>query len=368
VDAALCKKRIEKAQAQLKRSGADVLYVFSAVNILYFSGAPMGPSDRVVALLVPREGEPWLVVPGFEGARTEAAKPVGQVITWEEHEDPFALIAQTLTKNGLGSATLALDGETWFWVLEGLRAALPRAEFLNGEPLINRCRMIKSPEELALMEQACANTGKALAAAVAEFREGMTETEFGRLMADKYRTEAGVEAGALVQSGPRAADPHIPTGERPIVHGDAVVIDTGCRVEGFCSDVSRTLMVGRVPDEVAKAWVTLKDAQQAALDAIRPGATCGSIDAAARDWLDARGYGKYFVHRLGHGIGFAGHEYPYLVGGSDVVLEPGVTTTVEPGIYVPGRFGMRIEDVMVVTDDGCRLLSHMIPRDTNWAG
>jgi len=366
VDATLCRQRVEKAQAQLKRSGADVLYVFAGVNILYFSGAHMGPSDRVVAFMIPREGEPWLIVPGFEGHRTEESKAVGQVITWEEHESPFERIAETLKSNGLGSATLALDGETWLWVHEGLRAALPDADFLNGEPLINRCRMIKSPEELALMEQACANTGKALAAAVAAFQEGMTETEFSKLMADKYRSEAGVAGGALVQSGPRAADPHIPTGDRPIVRGDAVVIDTGCRVEGFFSDVSRTLIVGDLPDEVAKAWAALKDAQQAAFDAIRPGATCGSIDDAARNWLEARGYGEYFIHRLGHGIGFQGHEYPYLVKGSDVVLEPGVTTTVEPGIYVPGKFGLRIEDVMAVTDDGCRVLSHMIPRDTIW--
>jgi len=366
VDPALCTQRVDKARTQLEQAGADLLYVFGGPSILYFSGAPMGPSDRVVAFIIARDAEPWFIVPAFEAHRTEQAKALGCVVAWEEHEDPFKLIADTLTNNGLARATVALDGETSLWVHEGLRSALPGATFINGRPLINRCRMIKSPQELDLIEQACAKTGAALTAAIADFNEGMTETEFSRLVGEKYRSEANIAGGALVQSGPRASDPHIPTGDRPIVSGDAVVIDSGCRLEGFFSDISRTLMVGDIPQETRKAWTTLKDAQQAAFDAIRPGATCGSIDDAARGWLDERGYGQYFLHRLGHGIGYNGHEYPYLVKGSDVVLEPGVTSTVEPGIYVPGRFGMRIEDVIAVTDDGCRILSHMIPRDTPW--
>jgi len=368
VNAALCRERIEKAQALLEETGADVLYASSRANIPYFSGAGGGPGDRVCAFIISRDAEPWFIVPGFEGNRFRQAKLVGEVLTWEEDESPFKLIADTLKKHGLGAAKIALDGETWLWVQEGLRAALPDAEFINGEPLINRCRMIKNAKELVLMEEACAKTGKALMAAIGQFQEGLTETEFHALISAKYKSEAGVNAGALVQSGPRAADPHIPTGDRPIVRGDAVVLDTGCNVGGFCSDVSRTLMVGEVSEEIQKAWTVLKDAQQAAFDAIKPGATCGSIDQAARQWLQDRGYGEYFLHRLGHGIGYQGHEYPYLVNGSDVVLEPGVTTTVEPGIYVAGKFGMRIEDVMVVTDTGCRILSQMIPRDTPWPG
>ncbi len=359
---ALCREHIEKARAQLEHSGADLLYLSAAANTLYFSGTAKGPTDRVVAFMIAREGEPWYVVPGFEGNQTEQAKLVGDVRRWEEHESPFKLIADILKAHRLDTATIALDGETWHWVVDGLRDALPNATFINGEPLINQCRMRKNDRELAFMEEACANTGQAIANAVAEFAEGMTEIEFGQLFVRKYK-ELGFAAGSMVQSGPRASDPHIPNGDRRIVRGDAVVLDTGCKVEGYCSDVSRTLMVGAVSDEIKKAWSVLKDAQQAAFDAIRPGATCESIDAAARDWLAERGYGDYFLHRLGHGIGLKGHEYPYLVKGSTVPLEPGVTTTVEPGIYVPGRFGLRIEDVMAVTEDGCRVLSHMIPRD-----
>jgi len=366
VDAALCKERVEKARSQLKASGADALYIFSSANMRYFSGARMGPSDRVAAFIISREAEPWFIVPAFEGNRTKGAAALGEVIPWEEHEDPFERIASTLKKNGLGAAKVALDGETWLWVLEGLRRALPDVEFVNGERLINGCRMFKNAKELAYMERACAHAGQALTAAIADFKEGMTETEFAQLLSQKYKSEAGVIGGGLVQSGPRASDPHIHTGDRPIVRGDAVVLDTGTGVEGFHSDVSRTLMVGDVPEEVQKAWAALKDSQQAAFDAIRPGATCESIDAAARRWLDERGYGEYFTHRLGHGIGFEGHEAPYLVKGNTLKLEPGMTTTVEPGIYVPGRFGMRIEDDIAVTDDGCRILSHMIPRDTPW--
>jgi len=365
MDEALCREHIAKARAQLEQSGADLLYLSAAANTLYFSGTAKGPSDRVAAFMIARDGEPWFVVPGFEGHQTEQARLVGDIRRWEEHESPFELIADILKANRLDTGTIALDGEAWYWVVEGLRKALPGATFINGEPLINQCRMRKNDRELAFMEEACAKTGQAIANAVAAFTEGLTEIDFGDLFRRKYR-ELGFSSSSMVQSGPRASDPHMPNGDRPIVRGDAVVLDTGCSVEGYSSDISRTLMVGAVSDEVKKAWAVLKDAQQAAFDAIRPGATCESVDAAARDWLAERGYGDYFLHRLGHGIGLKGHEYPYLVKGSTVPLEPGVTTTVEPGIYVPGRFGLRIEDVMAVTDHGCRVLSHMIPRDFAW--
>lgn len=365
MDEALCKEHIEKVRAQLEQAGVDAVYVTSPANNTYFVGAPMGPGDRVMATIIARDDAPCLVVPGFEENRIKNVRVLGDTVAWEEHEDPFALVADVLAKRGLDAGTIALDGQTWYWVLEGLRRALPNATFVNGQPLIDRCRMVKNERELGLIEQACAKTGEAFARAVAAFKEGMTELEFGQVIADKYR-ELGVMSGSLVQSGPRASDPHIPAGDRPIVRGDAVVLDSGCKVEGFGSDVSRTLMVGEVSDEIQKAWTTLKDSQQAAFDAIRPGATCESIDAAARNWLAERGYGDYFLHRLGHGLGLEGHEYPYFVGGNTLPLEPGVTMTVEPGIYVAGKWGMRIEDDIVVTDDGCRILSHMIPRDTPW--
>jgi Xaa-Pro dipeptidase len=366
MDEALCREHIEKLRTHLERAGADALYVTSPGSNLYYTGVPMGPSDRVMASIITRDNAPCLIVPGFEANRITNMRIVGEIASWEEHEDPFALIADVLAKLGCDSGTLALDGQTWYGVLEGLRQAMPNARFINGQPLIDRCRMIKNERELGFMEEACAITGKALASAVAELKEGMTELEFAELIAHKYRTEGGVHGGSLVQSGPSASDPHLAAGERPITRGDAVVLDSGCQLNDFCSDVTRTLMVGDVPDEVRTAWAVLKDAQQAALDAIRPGATCESIDAAARRWLTKRGYGDYFTHRLGHGIGLDGHEHPYLVGGNRLPLEPGITTTVEPGIYVPGKFGLRIEDVMVVTDDGCRVLSHTVPRDTHW--
>ncbi|MBN1917390.1 MAG: aminopeptidase P family protein [Verrucomicrobia bacterium] len=366
MDEALCREHIAKARAELDRSNVDVLYVSSAANNLYFTGAAVGPGDRVVALLLTRDGEPSLVVPGFEANRIRQDRLVGDIVSWEEHESPFALIADILHEKGLASGRIALDGQTWYWVVQGLREALPQVEFVNGEPLINRCRMRKNEREIGFLEQACAITAKVLTAAVAQFRPGMTELEFAEVISNNY-LERGHQSGSLVQSGPRASDPHAPAGDRPIVLGDAVVLDSGCRVEGFCSDISRTLLVGKVSGEISKAWSVLKDAQQAALDAIRPGATCESIDATARNWLAERGYGDYFLHRLGHGIGIEGHEYPYLVGGNTLPLEPGVTTSVEPGIYVPGKFGMRIEDVMVVTDDGCRVLSPTAPRDMAWS-
>jgi Xaa-Pro dipeptidase len=365
MDEALCREHIAKVHTQLEQAAVDVLYVTSPASNTYFTGVSMGPSDRVAASIVTRDDEPCLVVPGFEANRIKHVRVIGDIVSWEEHESPFALIADVLAKRGLNSGTIALDGQTWYWVLEGLRQALPNARFINGQPLIDRCRMIKNERELGFIEQACVKTGTAFANAVAAFTEGMTEVEFGDLIADKYDDE-GVSGGSLVQSGPRASDPHIPPGDRRIVRGDAVVLDSGCRVEDYTSDVSRTLMVGEVSEEIQKAWTALKDSQQAAFDAIRPGATCESIDAAARNWLAERGYGDYFLHRLGHGLGLDGHEHPYFVGGNTLPLEPGVTMTVEPGIYVAGKWGMRIEDDIVVTDDGCRILSHMIPRDTPW--
>ncbi len=356
----ICNDHIKKIRAGLRNVGADCLFAFSGTNIYYTSGCRIGPSDRLAAVIIPLDGEITIVSPGFEGARISREKLLGEVKTWEEDEDPFDLVAQIFRDKGLADGTIAVDDQLWFRVYERMRNDTPGANWINGGDIIAKARWMKSEEELQCIETACKYVAKGIELALKELKPGMSELDFSRIIGEKIDKVGGpVNGGALVQSGPNASDPHHPTDKRILQNGDAVVIDSGCKVDGFCADISRTLMIGKVDDEMRKAWEILKDAQQVSIDAVKPGVTCENIDAAARDYLEERGYGEYFTHRTGHGLGMEGHEPPYMVKGNKKTLEPGMSFTIEPGIYVPDKFGMRIEDDIACTESGPRMLSIM---------
>ncbi len=353
----ICRDHIRKIRAGLNEIGADCFFAFSGTNIYYTSACHIGPSDRLAAVIIPAEGEITIVSPGFEGARMRREKLVGGVQTWEEDEDPFDLVAQIFRDKGLADGIISVDDELWFRVYERMKIDSPGIKWVNGGDVIAKARWTKCEEELQCIETACDYVAKGIENALAELKAGMSELDFSALIARKIHEVGKVEGGALVQSGSNASDPHHPTDKRILKDGDAVVIDSGCRVDGFYSDISRTLMIGKVSDEIKKAWEVLKDAQQVSIDSVKPGITCESVDAAARDYLEERGYGQYFIHRTGHGLGMEGHEPPYMVKGNKQILEPGMSFTIEPGIYVPNKFGMRIEDDIAVTETGPRMLS-----------
>ncbi|WP_426284862.1 M24 family metallopeptidase [Luteibacter sp. E-22] len=350
--------RIEHARTLLHDIGADALLVGAGNSLRYFTGIPWGATERLVALLLPRRGEPVLVCPAFEegSLRAVMAHPV-ELAMWEEHEDPQALVANRLA--AAGGRILALDPAAPFGVFEALRRVFPYGEVVDGTAVIDGCRMSKSEAELALMKQATAMTLQVQRLAAGMLHEGIGTGEVKRFIDEAHRA-LGADNGStfcIVQFGHATAFPHGIPGEQYLKLGDLVLIDTGCSVQGYQSDITRSYVFGTPDADQARIWDLERAAQQAAFDAVRPGVPCADIDAAARRVLEAGGLGPGYrlpglPHRTGHGCGLAIHEAPYLVRGNRTPLGLGMCCSNEPMIVVPGRFGIRLEDHFYVTGDG----------------
>lgn len=359
--------RIEHARTLIHDLGADALLVGAGNSLRYFTGIPWGATERLVALLLPRRGEPVLICPAFEegSLRAVMAHPVGLAM-WEEHEDPQALVANCLA--AAGGRVLALDPAAPFGVFEALRRVFPYGEIVDGTVVIDGCRMSKSAAELALMKQATAMTLQVQRLAAGMLHEGIGTGEVKRFIDDAHRA-LGADNGStfcIVQFGHATAFPHGIPGEQYLKRGDLVLIDTGCSVQGYQSDITRSYVFGTPDADQARIWELERAAQQAAFDAVRPGVPCADIDAAARRVLEAGGLGPGYrlpglPHRTGHGCGLAIHEAPYLVRGNRTPLGPGMCCSNEPMIVVPGRFGIRLEDHFYVTGDGAAWFTQPSP-------
>jgi Xaa-Pro dipeptidase len=274
---------------------------------------------------------------------------------WQEDENPGELVAKWLTERGIRTGRVGIEENTRFTYYDKLRHAAPTLEFLSGDPITIGCRGVKSEHELELMRLACEITCDVYKAVFASIREGMSQRDIANLLNLGFRTAGQGGGGGLILLGKWAALPHGTTQPQQLREGEPILIDAGTSVEGYDSDVTRTAVLGKPSDKLQKAFETLHKAQEAALDAARAGRLSGTVDDAARAVVVNAGYGagyKAFTHRLGHGIGLDGHEHPYLVRGSKTVLEPGMTFSNEPGIYIVGEYGIRLEDDMVVTRDG----------------
>jgi Xaa-Pro dipeptidase len=333
----------------------DLLYVTPGTTLGYYVGTPWGLSERIVALLVPREGDPMMVCPGFEEARLrEQLRWPIEVRVWQEDESPYALMAKWIAERGIRTGRVGVEETTRYVFFDGLRQAAPSLEYSSGNPVTVGCRAQKSEHELELMRLACGATFDAYKAAFASLREGMTQREVSEMISRGYE-KMGLEGYAIVLFGTAAALPHGSREEQVLREGVGVLIDGGTRVEGYESDVTRTSALGKPPEKLQRAFEIVRKAQDAALAAAVAGRECGSVDGAARKVIVDAGFGpsyKYFTHRLGHGIGLDGHESPYLVRGNTTILKPAMTFSNEPGIYVPGDYGMRCEDVMAIAESG----------------
>ena len=349
--------RIAKARDLMDRIGADALLVNAGASLRYFAGVPWGATERLVAMLVPRSDDPVVICPRFELGSLEADLAIpADFRLWEEDEDPYALVA------GLVSAgsTLALDPMLPFQMAERLRGAAPSLRLIDGAPVIDGCRMYKSPVEIALMQQAKTMTLEVHRRAAAILHEGISNREVVRFIDEAHRAiGASGSTFCIVQFGLGTAYPHGLPGERRLKEGELVLIDTGCSVDGYNSDITRTYAFGQVGDEERSMWALEKEAQAAAFDAAIPGATCESVDAAARRVLERAGLGPDYrlpglPHRTGHGIGLSIHEAAYLVRGDKTPLAEGMCFSNEPMIVVPDRFGIRLEDHFHMTAEGAR--------------
>jgi Xaa-Pro dipeptidase len=353
-------ERLERAGRLMAAHNLDAVFLSGGTDLAYFTAVDWWSSERTFGAVLNKKGLPIWVCPAFELDRARESVPSGHAIrTWEEHESPYALIRGIM--NDLGARRLGLSPGTAAFQMFGLKRDAPGVEQVDGAAVTEGCRGTKAAKEIAYMDLAAKITKLAYRKAFSQIREGMTPMDLAGLVAAAHE-KLGARGGGGPQFGPNTSYPHGSRAPQKIAEGTVVMVDGGGSVEGYSSDVTRTIVFGKPTEKMLRVWDIVKKAQTAALRACRPGAACQDVDAAARKVIEDAGYGpgyRYFAHRLGHGIGLDVHEYPYLVKGNTLKLEPGMTFSNEPGIYIAGEFGIRHEDSMVVTEDGARYLGGM---------
>ena len=361
--------RQERARKLMADQGMDAIVMMEGTSLRYFSGIRWWGGERTFAFVLPAKGSAFYVCPAFEEGRAReqiANAPDGanpDVRIWQEDESPYERLAQGLAEKGWSSGRIGLEETIRFVFADGIAKASPNTTISSATPVTAGCRMIKSAHEIALMRLAAQVTLAAYEAAYAAVKEGMTQPQLEDLVR-KAHDQLGFTGGADVQVGEFSAFPHGSVTPQVVHEGTIVLMDGGCSVEGYQSDITRTYVLGKATDKMKQVFDIVHRAQSAALAAARPGVECGSIDAAARKVITDAGYGpdyKYFTHRLGHGLGMDGHEWPYLVRGNPVKLQANITTSDEPGIYIRGEFGVRLEDDMHVTESGAELFTPQSP-------
>jgi Xaa-Pro dipeptidase len=357
--------RVEKARRLMAEEKIDALMLCSGMSLVYFTNINWSGGERLFSCVIPARGEPFFVCPAFEEDRAReqiALGPFGgtaDVRTWHEHESPYQRVAQGLQDRGIRTGRLGVEETVKFVFSDGVAKAATGITLTSGTPVTAGCRMIKDDHELELMQLASNVTLKAYEAAYKSLKEGMTQNDFARLVSSAH-ARLGFEGGAGVQVGEFSALPHGSITPQVVKEGTILLIDGGCNIEGYQSDLSRTFVLGKATDKMKQVFDIERKAQDAALAAAKPGVPCEAVDAAARKVIVDAGYGpdyKYFTHRVGHGIGMDWHEWPYLVRGNTTPLRPGMTFSDEPGIYLRGEFGVRLEDDMVITENGARLFT-----------
>ena len=362
-------ERQARARVLMSENELDAIVLMEGSSLKYFTGIRWWGGERLFALVLPARGAAFYVSPAFEEGRAReqiADAPDGKssdVRTWQEDESPYDRVAQGLRDRGIAAGRLGIEETIRFVFTEGIAKASPQATLSSATRVTAGCRMIKSVHELALMRLACQVTLTAYEAVYHALQEGMTQQHVSDLIDAAY-DQLGFPGEASVQVGTSSALPHGSPTPQLIRQGSIVMIDDGCTVEGYQSDITRTFVLGKASDKMKKVFDIVHSAQSAALAAARPGVECGAVDAAARKVISDTGYGpdyKYFTHRLGHGIGMDMHEWPYLVRGNHVKLKPHVTTSNEPGIYIRGEFGIRLEDDMHISENGAELFTPQSP-------
>jgi Xaa-Pro dipeptidase len=368
--------RVERAQQLMQQNKLNAIAVAGGTSLLYFSGVNWGNSERLFVMVLPVRGEPFFVAPAFEKDRSLEQIALGpfakspHVFTWEENENPYQVVAFALKERGLATGRIGIEERVQYVFAEGIAHAIPAATIASATEVTSGCRMIKSPAEIALMRLANSVTLQAYEAAWKSMREGMTQHEFAALVSSAHQ-KLGFQGGAGVQVGENSALPHGSVKPQVIREGTILLIDGGCSVEHYESDISRTFVLGKPTDKMKRVFDIVHQAQSAALAAAKSGVLCDAVDAAARKVVIDAGYGpgfKYFTHRVGHGIGMDGHEWPYLIGtntlqsgGKSIPLAAQMTFSDEPGIYIPGEFGVRLEDDMHILEDGAELFTPQSP-------
>ena len=363
IDAAERARRLSRVQALMKANGVGAVLIEPGASMIYFTGVRWHLSERLTCAILPVEGEPCIVTPFFEEPSVRLSLSVpAEIRTWNEDEDPLRVVAGFLRDRRLDRQPVGVEANVRFFATDRLRAVLPDVRLVSADRLVRACRMIKSPAELALMQAAADVTIAAYRWLHPRVEPGMTGRDVGALMDAATRKLGGAPEFSMALVGPDAALPHGGTAPRRIARGDVVLMDCGCTVQGYQSDVSRTFVVGTPSAEVRRVWDQVARGQQVAFAAAKLGAPAGSVDDAVRRYYESLGYGPGYrlpglSHRTGHGIGMEGHEPVNLVRGEATPLAPGICFSDEPGLYLPGKFGVRLEDCFHMTEAGAKWLS-----------
>jgi len=351
-------ERLVRVAEAVLAKGLDVLLLTPGPDLRYVTGYDAKQLERLTCLAVPAKGKPFLLVPQLE-LRAAQASPAGaldlEIVTWGETGQPFGMIASAVGD----PRSVALSDRMWALHVLQFRSAFPGAEQHLASTVLSPLRIRKSPAEIGALKAAGEAIDRVHANVPGWLRPGLSERQVGAKIAEAILAEGHVQVDfVIVGSGPNAASPHHEVSDRVIEDGDVVVVDIGGTMpSGYCSDCTRTYVVGQPPADFAKYYDVLYDAQEAATTSVRPGVTAESVDRTARGIITDAGYGEWFIHRTGHGIGLESHEDPYIVEGNTIPLEPGMAFSIEPGIY-PGPHGARIEDIVVCTEDGYQRMNN----------
>jgi Xaa-Pro dipeptidase len=368
--------RIERARELMTKNRIDAIVLANSTSSsVYFANLHLYGGERLWTLVIPARSKPFVVCPAFEEGRAHELLANGpladncDILTWQEDESPYAHLARGLKDRRLSTATIGLDEHMAFVFSEGIRSANPSLRVLSATPITAGCRMIKSAHEVECMRLACRATLLVYRAVAQSVHPGMTTSDVHRLIAAAYR-RIGFEGDASLNVDEYTALPHGSRQPQTLREGSILMLDDGCSVEGYQSDITRTFVLGKATDKMLSVFDLVRKAQTAALHAAHPGTPTAEVDTAARKVIVDGGYGpafKYFTHRLGHGIGLDGHEWPYFVRNNmygwdmNPKLQASMTLSDEPGIYIPGEFGIRLEDDLVVTENGAELLTPQCP-------
>jgi Xaa-Pro dipeptidase len=362
-------QRQNRARELMRENDLAAIVLMEGTSLRYFTGIRWWGGERLFAMVLPQKGAPFYVCPAFEEGRAHeqiAQTPGGEtadVRVWQEDENPYERLAQGLRDGSMASGRIGLEENMKYVFSDGIARTAAQAKVVSATPVTAGCRMIKSAHELALMRLAAQVTLAVYEAVYRSLREGMTQAQAEQLIGAAYG-RMGFPGEASVEVGEFSAYPHGSATPQVIREGSIVMIDDGCAVEGYQSDITRTFVLGKASDKMKRVFEIVHRAQAAALAAARPGMECGAIDAAARKVITDADYGpdyKYFPHRFGHGMGMDGHEWPYLVRGNSTKLQANMTTSNEPGIYIRGEFGVRLEDDMHITETGAELFTPQSP-------
>ena len=356
--------RIEKAQRLLTEQKMQALILDAGTSMEYFTGIGWWQSERTMVAIIPAKGDVKYVCPGFEESRLRELIKIGKsVYAWQEDESPYKQIAIALKDSGILSGNIGIEERLRFFIFDGIRKEAPHLNYVSGDPVTVPCRMIKSAAEIALMQKANDVTSAGIKFGISQLHEGMTQAELSAIIEEAQQRSGGSSPDALVLFGVSSSFPHGSVKSQALKRGDIVLMDCGCTLEGYTSDITRTIVFGAEPTKrQLEIWNLEQRAQAAGFNAAKPGVPCEAVDAAARKVITDAGFGPGYKlpglpHRTGHGIGMDGHEWVYMVKGNKQILQPGMCFSVEPTISIPGEFGVRLEDCAYITEQGARWFS-----------